>query len=183
MEKPVEVWTIGHSRRGLQEFTDLLKACPIEAVADVRRFAVSKRFPHFSQMELFKSLARLEIEYADFGELGGRRRPLPDSPNVAWRNEAFRGYADFMMTEAFAQNAGHLLELAARKRTAIMCAEALWWRCHRALISDYLKAMGIKVTHILGPGKSQEHPYTSAARVEHGHVTYAPPKNLELALP
>jgi uncharacterized protein (DUF488 family) len=182
MKKPQEIWTIGHSRRSLEEFVELLKAFEIQSVADVRRFAVSKRFPHFSQMQLFKSLADMRIQYEDFGELGGRRRPMPDSPNTRWRNESFRGYADFMMTPPFATNIERLLEVAAQRRTAIMCAEALWWRCHRALISDALKADGIKVTHILAADKSQEHPYTSAAEIRDGRLTYAPAETPELAI-
>lgn len=182
MQLPAEIWTIGHSRRELEEFIELLKRWNIEAIADVRRFAVSTRHPHFSQMALFTSLARVRIEYVHFGELGGRRRPAPDSPNTVWRNESFRGYADYMMTEPFQQSMDRLLELAARQRTAIMCAESLWWRCHRALLADFLKARGIKVTHILQAGKSQEHPYTSAARLEGGKLTYVPASNLELAI-
>src|SRR5262245_16736223 len=96
-----EIWTIGHSRRSAEEFLELLQAYDIEALADVRRFAVSRRFPHFSQMELFKTMAKAGIEYVHFAELGGRRRPNPDSPNTAWRNESFRGYADYMMTPMF----------------------------------------------------------------------------------
>ncbi|HEX4119222.1 MAG TPA: DUF488 domain-containing protein [Verrucomicrobiae bacterium] len=171
---PEEIWTVGHSRRTFEEFIALLKSAGIQTVADVRRFAVSKRFPHFSQMQLFKSLAVLGIEYEDFGELGGRRRPLPDSPNTLWRNESFRGYADFMMTPKFQESMERLIKVAATRRTAIMCAEALWWRCHRALISDYLKAGGVKVTHIIEAGKTQEHPYTSAAHVLDGKLSYAP---------
>ncbi len=180
MEAPAEIWTVGHSRHTAEEFVALLKEHKIEAIADVRRFAVSRRHPHFNEMELFKSLAKEGIDYLSFADLGGRRRPLPDSPNSLWRNESFRGYADFMMTPEFDQGITRLAELAKQKRTAIMCAEVLWWRCHRALLADYLKAQGGKVIHILGPGKSEEHPYTSAARVEAGKLTYGQAPNLEL---
>jgi uncharacterized protein (DUF488 family) len=180
MNIPEEVWTVGHSRRTFEEFVALLKSFGIQTVADVRRFAVSKRFPHFSQMQLFKSLSVVGIEYEDFGDLGGRRRPLPDSPNTLWRNEAFRGYADFMMTPKFHESVERLIEVAAKRRTAIMCAEALWWRCHRGLIADHLKAAGIKVTHIMGVSESQEHPYTSAAHVEDGKLSYAPNQTPQL---
>jgi uncharacterized protein (DUF488 family) len=174
MNIPDEVWTVGHSRHTFEDFVAILKSFQIQSVADVRRFAVSKRFPHFSQMQLFKSLAVLGIEYEDFGDLGGRRRPLPDSPNSLWRNESFRGYADFMLTPKFQENIDRLMAVASARRTAIMCAEALWWRCHRALISDYLKAAGVKVTHIIDVEKTQEHPYTSAARISDGKLTYTP---------
>jgi len=168
------MWTVGHSRLAMGEFVETLRSHAIEAVADVRRFAVSRRYPHFNEMELFKTLAKEAIEYHSFADLGGRRRPLPGSRNSIWRNESFRGYADFMETPEFERGMGRLLDLARQKRTAIMCAELLWWRCHRALISDYLKARGIKVTHIMGSGKTEEHPYTSAARIEAGKLTYAP---------
>lgn len=158
----------------MEEFIVLARKHGIEAVADVRRFAVSRRHPHFNEMELFKSLAKENIEYVPFPELGGRRRPLPDSRNSLWRNESFRGYADFMLLPDFERGMERLCELAREKRTAVMCAELLWWRCHRALISDYLKAKGTKVLHILGPEKVEEHPYTSAARLVEGKLTYAP---------
>ena len=180
MEAPAEIWTVGHSRHTTEEFIAILKSQQIEAVADVRRFAVSRRHPHFNEMEMFKSLSKEEIEYVSFAELGGRRRALANSRNSLWRNESFRGYADFMLTPDFERGMERLLELAAQKRTAIMCAELLWWRCHRALIADYLKSKGIKVTHILGAGKIEEHPYTSAARLAGGKLTYEPAVSLEL---
>lgn len=180
MNMPTEVWTIGHSGHSFQEFVDLLNAYQIKAVADVRRFPVSSRFPHFSQMALFKGLTRAQIQYFPFAELGGRRRPMPNSPNTSWRNESFRGYADYMGTPQFEAATNRLLEVAADFRTAIMCAEAIWWRCHRALIADYLKTMGVNVIHILSPTRSQEHPYTSVARVVDGRLTYAPAEVLEL---
>lgn len=182
MNIPNEIWTVGHSRHTLEEFIGLLKACRIEAVADVRRFPVSSRFPHFSQIAIFKTLSKEGIEYVPFTQLGGRRRPKLDSPNTCWHNESFRGFADFMMTPAFHRNLELLMELAAQKRTAIMCAEAIWWRCHRALIADYLKAAGVKVVHILSENKLQEHPYTSAAHLVDGKLTYAPVETLEFAL-
>jgi len=182
MKTPKEIWTVGHSRRSLEEFFGLLKAYRIGALADVRRFPVSSRFPHFSQMELFKTLSKIGIEYMPFPELGGRRRSQPDSPNTLWRNEAFRGYADYMETKNFHDGIERLLHLAEEKRTAILCAEALWWRCHRALIADYLKVAGMTVTHIYDGNRSEEHPYTSAARFEDGQLTYVPAGTMELAL-
>jgi uncharacterized protein (DUF488 family) len=174
MEERKEIWTVGHSRHPLEVFVELLQQQNIEALADVRRFAVSRSNPQFNEMELFKSLAKEGIDYVSFAELGGRRRPLADSPNARWRNESFRGYADFMLTAEFERSVEELLAMATQKRTAIMCAEALWWRCHRALLADYMKAQGWKVTHILGMNKTAEHPYTTAARLEGGKLTYAP---------
>lgn len=172
-EATLTVWTIGHSTRSLEEFLDLLAANDIEAVADVRRFAGSRKYPHFGQDALRKALAEVGVEYVPFPELGGRRRPRPDSRNTIWRNESFRGYADYMETEAFRAEIGRLLELAHRRRTAVMCAEAVWWRCHRALIADYLKARGICVRHIVDAKKSEVHPYTSAARLRNGELIYS----------
>ena len=173
----IEIWTIGHSTQSIEEFTDLLQANQIGALADVRRFPGSRRYPQFRQEALAASLAQAEIEYQHFPELGGRRRSVRvDSPNRAWRNAAFRGYADYMMTEAFRAGVERLLELAREKRTAIMCAEAVWWRCHRGMISDYLKAHGVKVSHIFSANKVQEHPYTSAANVVEGKLSYEGPQ-------
>src|SRR6478609_6051398 len=115
-----EIWTVGHSRRSAEEFLELLQAFEIQALADVRRFAVSRRNPQFSQLELFKSMRHAGIEYVHFAELGGRRRPMPDSPNTAWRNESFRGYADYMMSPTFQKGVERLMELAQHKRTAIV---------------------------------------------------------------
>ncbi|HEY2082604.1 MAG TPA: DUF488 domain-containing protein [Verrucomicrobiae bacterium] len=166
------IWTIGHSNRTLEQFLELLESQRIQLLADVRRFPGSRRLPHFNQENLSKSLADAGIEYVHFPELGGRRKAFANSPNNAWRNEAFRGYADFMMTEEFRAGINRLLELARSKRTAIMCAEALWWQCHRSLIADYLKASGHEVIHIMGANKTDEHPFTSAARIVDGKLSY-----------
>ncbi len=112
------------------------------------------------------------IEYQHFPELGGRRRARPDSLNVAWHNESFRACADYMETEDFRRGIARLLEMARARPTAFMCAEAVWWRCHRSLISDYLKATGVEVIHIMAPGKSETHPFTSAARIVSGELSY-----------
>ena len=161
----MDVWTIGHSTRSIDEFVALLEAAGIEAVADVRRHAGSRKYPHFNPEPLARALADHGIEYHAFVDLGGRRKTRPDSPNTVWRNASFRGYADYMETEPFKAALARLTELAHAKRTALLCAEAVWWRCHRALISDALKARGDAVHHILGEEKIQDHPYTSAARV------------------
>jgi uncharacterized protein (DUF488 family) len=142
-------------------------------VADVRRFAGSRRYPHFNHQELTNSLEAVGIRYLWLPELGGRRRPRPDSPNVAWRNAAFRGYADYMDTDAFAQGIEGVSALVDKARVALMCSEAVWWRCHRSLIADYLKVRGYRVIHLLAANKHEEHPYTSAAQVVNGQLSYA----------
>ncbi len=119
------------------------------------------------------ALEKRGLVYLWFPELGGRRTPRSDSPNTAWRNVAFRGYADYMETEAFAEGLDRLVNLALGLRTAVMCAEALWWRCHRGLIADVLCWLGFEVVHILGPGSTASHPYTAAARIVRGRLTYS----------
>ena len=173
-KEKLTIWTVGHSTRTLGEFIDLLTVYEIEALADVRRFPASRKYPHFHQDALRVSLPEVGVEYALLPELGGRRRPRPDSHNTVWRNESFRGYADYMETEGFRAGIERILELASRKRTAVMCAEAVWWRCHRSLIADYLKAAGVCVRHILDGTKSELHPYTSAARFKDGTLSYSP---------
>jgi len=134
----------------------------------------SKRYPQFGREALPKSLIEAGIRYEHFPELGGRRKPKPDSRNTAWRNEMFRGYADYMETEAFRKGTARLAELAEKTGpTAITCAEAVWWRCHRSLISDYLKARGVEVLHVLDHKKVEPHPFTSAARIVDGELSYA----------
>jgi len=170
--EPVTIWTVGHSNRTLEQFLELLASQQIQLLADVRRFPGSRRLPHFNQENLAKSLADAGIDYAHFPELGGRRKALPHSPNNAWRNEAFKGYADFMMTPEFRAGIERLLLSAQARRTVIMCAEALWWQCHRSMISDYLKAGGHTVMHIMSVTKTEEHPFTSAARIVNGKLSY-----------
>jgi len=181
-EKSVTIWTIGHSTRSIEDFLALLKAYAIESLVDVRHFPGSRRYPHFGKEQLAAFLAKNGIEYHHIVELGGRRRSRPDSPNTAWRNEAFRGYADYMETNGFAHGIARLIDLARGKRVAIMCAEAVWWRCHRSLISDYLKARGHKILHIQSATKAEEHPYTSAARIVNGKLSYQA-ANVEAELP
>ena len=181
MAEPVRgIWTVGHSNKTFEDFLQLLNSQSIRVLADVRRFPASRRHPHFNREQLAASLAREGIEYIHFPELGGRRPTRPDSPNNAWRNDAFRGYADYMMTEPFQRGIERLIALSASKRTAVMCAEALWWQCHRALIADYLKAAGHQVIHILGAAKIQEHPFTSAARISDGKLSYTAGTTAEL---
>jgi len=169
-----QIWTIGHSTREIDKFISALEANAIKLIADVRLLPGSKRYPQFNRESLAKSLSERGIGYEHFPELGGRRKPKPDSRNTAWRNEAFRGYADHMETEGFREGVNRLVDLANKVGpTALMCAEAVWWRCHRALISDFLKARGIELTHILDVKKTEPHPFTSAARIVNAELSYA----------
>lgn len=166
------VWTLGHSTRPLPEFLELLGRFRIEALADVRRFPASRRHPQYAASALEAVLTTRGIEYRWLPELGGRRKPRPDSPHTAWRNASFRGYADHMDTTEFGRAFDELLELAQHRRTAIMCAEALWWRCHRALIADALRVRGFEVMHIFDDSSSVAHPFTPAARIVEGRLSY-----------
>ena len=168
----VSIWTIGHSTRPIDGFVAALESFSIGALVDVRTYPGSRRYPHFNKPQLAASLAGVEIEYLHAPGLGGRRRAKPDSINMAWRNEMFRSYADHMETQEFSEGIDRLLGVARESRTAIMCAEAVWWKCHRSLIADYLKAKGVKVLHILNEGKAEEHPFTSAARIVNGELSY-----------
>jgi uncharacterized protein (DUF488 family) len=146
----------------------------LRAVADVRRFPGSRRQPQFAGSTLADALAARGITYRWLPELGGRRRPVPDSPNTRWRNASFRGYADHMSTPEFAAGLEQLLDLAADARTVMMCAEAVWWRCHRALVADALRVRGNEVVHVLDAEHATAHPYTSPARIVGGRLTYEP---------
>jgi len=167
------IWTIGHSTRALEEFKDILRAHRIEVIVDVRRFPGSRRYPHYNREALESELEAAGIGYLWLTELGGRRSASKDSINTGLRSLAFRGYADYMGTQAFRAGVERLKTVATAKRTAIMCSEAVWWRCHRSLIADYLKAEGMQVIHILSANHSMNHPYTSAARIIDGHLGYA----------
>ena len=171
----MRVFTIGHSNQPLEPFLDALTAHAIELIADVRRYPGSRRHPHFAQASLAAALEAHGIAYLHLPELGGRRAARKDSINTAWRNESFRGYADYMETPDFAAGIARLLDAAATRRVAIMCAEVLWWRCHRALIADYLKAKGHEVIHIVSTQDGEPHPYTSAAGIVDGQLSYKGP--------
>lgn len=166
------IWTIGHSTHSLDDFLGLLGGYRIEAIADVRRFPGSRRYPHFAREALAETLPAHGIGYQWVPRLGGRRRARADSPNLGWRNASFRGYADYLATTEFAEGVEELMGLVAHKRTALMCAEVLWWRCHRSLIADVLTLRGIEVVHILDATHSVVHPYTSPARIVRGRLTY-----------
>jgi len=166
------IWTIGHSTQPLAEFIAKLEAQRIQVVADVRRFPGSRRHPQFGSDALRASLAEAGVDYRHLVALGGRRRPRPDSPNTAWRNEAFRGYADHLADVDYRAAFDVLCALARERRCAMMCAETLWWRCHRSLIADDFALRGWTVSHILGDG-TVEHAFRVEARLVDGVPRYA----------
>lgn len=166
------VYTIGHSTHTIAEFIAMLQPYGIQLLVDVRRFPMSRKFPQFNEQNLQKALAGVDIQYIHLADLGGRRKAEKNSHNTRWHNEAFRGYADYMETSTFKKSVNELEHLASAKTTAYMCSEAVWWRCHRSLISDYLKAKGWQVMHIMSVDKLQEHPYTAAARIKNNKVFY-----------
>ena len=168
----MKIWTVGHSTHPAEKFNEILSAHEIEVLVDVRTYPGSRRYPQFNKPELAASLESIGIKYQHEPRLGGRRTPRKDSHNTAWRNAQFRGYADHMETEEFKEGIKVLLELAKHSRTAVMCAEAVWWRCHRSLIADYLKANGHTVIHIMDAAKTEEHPFTSAASIVEGKLSY-----------
>ena len=168
-----EIWTIGHSIRSISQFIDILKSFDIGLLVDVRRYPGSRKFPHFNSEDLEKSLAENHIRYIHLEALGGRRKVMPDSVNTAWRLPSFQGYADYMGSEAFINAISILEEEAINSRTVYMCSEAVWWSCHRSLISDHLKVRGWKVTHIMNENKEMEHPYTKPARIINGQLDYS----------
>ena len=170
-----QLFSIGHSNQPLDRFLGLLVQHRIEALVDIRRFPGSRKYPHWSQKNLSASLQEAGIEYHWIEALGGRRRSkkaAPALPNLGLRNESFRSYADYMLTDEFHHAAGELLEIAAHKRTAMMCAEAVYWRCHRRLVGDFLLANDVAVQHIFPNGEVRPHKLTEGGKVERGKVTY-----------
>jgi uncharacterized protein (DUF488 family) len=171
----ITVYTLGHSTRDLAEFSRVLQAHEIRLLVDIRAFPMSRRYPHFNRDHLELWLPEIGTEYLWEKDLGGRRgqqMPRDKSPNVALRVEAFRNYADYMLTPPFQQAVDRLVERAARQRTAIMCAEHLYFRCHRMLVSDYLVSLGHRVLHILDEKPPKEHSLTKEARVVEGKLVY-----------
>ena len=167
------VWTVGHSTRSFAEFAEVLSASEVEAIADVRRFPGSRRLPQFGAEALERSLLEIGIEYRWLPSLGGRRKPVPGSINTGWRNESFRGYADHLATEEFADGLNDLLAVAGGLRTAIMCAELLWWRCHRRLIADVLVSIGVEVIHIRDETFVEAHRIMPPASLVRGVLSYS----------
>ena len=178
------LYTVGHSTRELDEFIDLLHTHAIARIVDVRRFPGSRRYPHFGSEALRQSLRDAGIDYRHEPELGGRRRPAPDSPNRYWRNDSFRAYADYMSTPEFQAALQRLLQDAAQASTAVMCAEAVPWRCHRNLISDAVLAAGTPVRHVIDANPAQPHTLNAGARVAaDGMLVYPGPENEQARLP
>jgi uncharacterized protein (DUF488 family) len=169
----MKVWTVGHSTHPLDAFVALLIAHDIAQVADIRTVPRSRRQPHFDSDALARSLPERGVAYLHLPSLGGWRHPSSDSPNGAWRNLSFRGYADYAMGEEFADGLAQLRGIAAERRTAMMCAEALWWRCHRRLVADRLLVVGDTVCHVSAAGQVSAHRLTPFANVESdGQITY-----------
>jgi uncharacterized protein (DUF488 family) len=166
------IYTIGHSTRSSADFLALLRAHGIGRVADIRTVPRSRRHPHFSADALGRSLPAAGVAYRHFPGLGGLRKPRPDSPNGAWRHDSFRGYADHMQTAEFRDALTDLIGWAGGVGTAIMCAEAVWWRCHRQLTADALLARGLDVCHITSTSPAAAHKLTEFARVADGQVQY-----------
>jgi len=166
------IYTIGHSTHSLSEFLNMLQSFDIKILTDIRSMPGSRRFPQFNKEDLKISLEEAGIQYIHLADLGGRRKVKKDSKNNRWNNDSFKGYADYMETEEFENAIVKLKYLAIEQPTAYMCSEAVWWRCHRSMVSDNLKAKGWTVLHIMATGKAQEHKYTSPARIIDDNVLY-----------
>ena len=166
------LWTLGHSTRTWEDFLALLREHEIALLVDVRHYPTSAHVPWTNQPVLAANLREARLAYEHLVDLGGYRKPRPDSTNTGWRNTGFRGYADYMETDAFRTALDRLVALAKDRRTAIMCAEAVPWRCHRGLLSDALVVRGVRVFHILSPGKTKEHALAAFAKVRGGRITY-----------
>jgi uncharacterized protein (DUF488 family) len=167
------IFTIGHSTHPIEEFLALLSQHEILALADVRSYPTSKRWPHFNQDELQRALERAGIEYRWFKSLGGRRHSKDsESPHTAWQIPAFRSYADYAESDGFRAGLEELIALGEQQRTAYMCSEGLWWRCHRRIISDHLIVRGWTVMHIMPTGKLTEHSLPDFARVVDSRLVY-----------
>ncbi len=175
MDKSAQtIYTIGHSTRPIGEFITLLQANGVTQLADIRTVPRSRHNPQYNREMLPASLAEARIEYVYLQGLGGLRRTVKDSPNMGWRNASFRGYADYMQTAEFATALDQLIALACEKPTAIMCAEAVPWRCHRSLVADALLVRGIPAEEIISPTSVRPHKLTSFARVDGATITYPP---------
>ena len=176
------IYSLGHSTRTLSQLIELLKASGVDQLVDVRSAPGSRRLPHFSRAALAEELPPRGIEYAHLPELGGRRKPSQNSTNTGWRNLSFRGYADYMASDAFGAGISRLLEMAESHTVAIMCAEAVPWRCHRSMIADALLARGVEVLDIIGPAAPRPHRMTPFAVVREGRIDYpSKPEQPELS--
>lgn len=168
-----EIYTIGHSTHTMEEFLKMLKSFDIQSLVDVRTLPGSNKYPQFNKENMGEVLPEENIDYTHFKELGGLRKVNKNSINTRWHNKSFQGFADYMETEDFEHAVEKLCARANKKTTVIMCAEAVWWRCHRSMISDNLKAKGWTVWHIMSEKKKQEHTFTSPARIVGDHVFYS----------
>jgi len=168
------VFTIGHSTRTIAEFIEIIKAYGIKKVVDIRTIPKSRHNPQFNEDMLRASLKAAQIGYLHMKELGGLRHALKDSPNMAWRNASFRGFADYMQSGEFEDSLEKLIEAAEKKAAVIMCAEAVPWRCHRSLVGDALLIRGVRVRHIMNAKSSRDHTLTSWAKVKGTKITYPP---------
>jgi uncharacterized protein (DUF488 family) len=177
------LWTIGHSTRPIDEFLALLKTYCVQQLVDVRTIPRSRYNPQFNTKALAHTLAGAAISYQHSANLGGLRKPRKDSINTGWHNESFRGYADYMRSEAFWEALGELMADSQGLRTAIMCAEAVPWRCHRSLIADVLVTKDWEVRHIMSEAKADQHRLTSFAKVENGQLHYPKPGDGPLLFP
>ena len=171
------LWTIGHSTRPIEEFITLLKAHGVQQLVDVRTIPRSRHNPQFNRENFLESLKAGGLSYVHMPELGGLRKTTKDSVNLGWRNESFRGYADYMQTEAFWRALSTLMADSRLQPTAIMCAEAVPWRCHRSLIADALASRDLEIRHIMSETKVNQHRLTSFARVENGQLHYPKPRD------
>jgi uncharacterized protein (DUF488 family) len=167
------IYTLGHSTRDLADFSAVLQAHEIQVLVDIRAFPASKRLPHFNRERLEWWLPEIGIEYQWIKELGGRRKKiLAESPNIALRNDSFRNYADYMLTEEFQSAAGEVAKIAESRRVAIMCAEKMYFQCHRMMVSDFLASQGHRVLHIIDEKPSREHKMMDEARMVEGKLIY-----------
>ena len=171
-DPPRAIFTVGHSSRPIDAFLGILAAHGVRRILDVRRFPASRKWPHFDAAPLARSLATAGIDYVGLPELGGRRKPRPGSPHTAWRVDAFRGYADFMDTPEFAAGLARVEALASERPSALLCAEALPWRCHRSLIADALIARGWNVLEILSASEVRPRRLSAFARLEGTRLVY-----------
>jgi uncharacterized protein (DUF488 family) len=176
LSSPPKLYTIGHSTRTLAEFLSILTEHQITRLIDIRTVPRSRRVPHFNSENLSESLPQHQIQYQHLSALGGLRKPRPDSANTAWRNQSFRGYADYMQTPQFESGLEQLMSAAAIEPTAIMCAEAVPWRCHRSLVADALLIRGWQVIDLFSPKSAKPHNLTDFAKVDGTHLTYPSPQ-------
>lgn len=169
----LQLFTIGHSTRTIEQLIGVLTAYRVEILVDIRSYPRSQRNPQFSSDAIKQELSKHGIRYLWLPKLGGRRKGLgEDSKNKCWKNQSFRNYADYMETATFRQGIDELIQLSARGTVAIMCAEALYWRCHRSMVADFLKSLNIQVTHVFDEKKAQGHEYSQCAKIINGLLTY-----------